>query len=492
MKRWFSVLFLSVLLAPSSLVGCKCTPKVQEIVILSTNDIHSNLDNFPRLVSAVKACRDTTDCILVDAGDRWTGNAFVDYAPQARRPIVDLMNTLHYDAATFGNHEFDSIPSFLKTMMDHYNFRVVCANIRSTDGEFPEVAPYTILRHHGVKIGIAGVVTNYQNNHPEGKDRSFVGLEFSDPVQTAIEVSKELRPKCDVMVLLSHIGEIPDTELANRPDNTYNIIIGGHSHSLLNTVIGNTTIGQTKKNLAYIGATTIRMRGRKIESIDYKNIPLTDYQPDEECQREVDKITSDPYLNEVVGYNTAALDKTGLADLHTTIIRDVVDAEVSFYHNGGIRLSNLAAGNVTRADLINTDIFYSHIFTMDMTPEQMRRMIITKFNGTNENESGQLDLFSTVEYRIVVDNDNNKHAVDVVFPTLEEGRKYRTALCNYIVDTYDDVDGENRVYYGEKGIPDYFMEYFEQHTPVTFSNEPRQRVVTQSEEQALHSQKSAA
>ena len=62
-----------------------CAPRERTLVLLSTNDMHAKIQNFPRLAAAVENCRDTAQLVvLVDAGDRWTGNAYVDMA--ARRP----------------------------------------------------------------------------------------------------------------------------------------------------------------------------------------------------------------------------------------------------------------------------------------------------------------------------------------------------------------------------------------------------------------------
>lgn len=83
---------------------CACAPREKVVIILSTNDIHAQIQNFPQLATAVAECRDTASVILVDAGDRWTGNAYVDQA-EGRRPVLELMNELGYDVATLGNHE---------------------------------------------------------------------------------------------------------------------------------------------------------------------------------------------------------------------------------------------------------------------------------------------------------------------------------------------------------------------------------------------------
>ena len=85
-----------------------CAPRERTLVLLSTNDMHAKIQNFPRLAAAVENCRDTAQLVvLVDAGDRWTGNAYVDRAATPGMPMIALMNRLGYDVATLGNHEFD-------------------------------------------------------------------------------------------------------------------------------------------------------------------------------------------------------------------------------------------------------------------------------------------------------------------------------------------------------------------------------------------------
>lgn len=475
MKKFLYAFFLLVALIPAGIALRNRCFAEREIVILSTNDIHANLENFPRLATAVAECRDTVTCILVDAGDRWTGNVFVDLAPEPRKPIVDLMNRLGYRVATFGNHEFDSGREFLAEMMKNYRFKIVCANIRGTEkGKFPEIDPYTVIKAGGIKIGFAGVVTNFQNNHPEGNDASFEGLEFPDAFAAAQKALDEMKPKCDVSVLISHLGCDNDSLLLTRTSG-YDLMISGHTHRLLDTEINGTIVGQTKKALNYVGVTTIRTKGGKVLGIDYRNVELKDYPLDPEYQALVDHITADPYLNQKVGYNAAALNKDGLGAMHTTTTRDAVGADLSFYHTGGVRLSELPADSVSRATLINSDIFISHLYTLTMTPAQMRKFIIAKYNDVdNPNESHRVDLYSTEPYTIITDSSDT--AVDVEFPTLQEGRKYKTAICSYVVENYKDIEGENKVYYDMMTVPDIFIDYFEKNSPVTFSNEKRQTV----------------
>ena len=97
-------------------------------MILSTNDMHASLENMARLATAVKECRDTVFTVVVDAGDRWTGNAYVDLA-EGRLPMIRLMNSVGYDVVTLGNHDFDAGIETLDRAVKYAEFDVVCANI---------------------------------------------------------------------------------------------------------------------------------------------------------------------------------------------------------------------------------------------------------------------------------------------------------------------------------------------------------------------------
>lgn len=475
MKRTLYALCLILLLSPAGFALYNRCFAHREIVILSTNDIHASINNFPRLATAVKACRDTVATLLVDAGDRWTGNAFVDLAPEPRKPIIDLMNELGYDVVTFGNHEFDGGSDFLRTMLPKQQFATVCANIETIEGDFPHIDPYIVIEADGARVGVAGAVTNYANGYPDGKAESFVGLRFSDPQQRAAEVAAELKGKCDVAVLLSHMGYVKDVELAAENDG-YDLIVSGHTHVLADTLVNRTVIGQTRKNLIAVGATTIRMKGRKVESVEYQNYMLTEFEPDSLFAERVAEITADPHLNESVGTNAERLDHVGLGKMQASIVRDAVGAEIGFYHFGGVRLAELPAGKVSRATLFDLEPFFSSVASMTMTPAQMRKMIITKFNDTgNVKESHRVDLYSTTPYNIITDS--RGEAVDVRFPALREGRRYKVGMCNYIAETYKDVDAADKKIHTDKLVLDECIDFFANNSPVKLSNKPLQKIV---------------
>lgn len=470
-KYVIPVLLLAVLTL-AGIIFYRTTLRVREVVILSTNDIHANISNFARLAEAVEECRDTVATVLVDAGDRWTGNAFVDLA-EGRRPIYDLMNELGYDAATLGNHEFDRGTAFLRDAIEYADFDIVCANVKNVSADFMDLQPsVTIKTDDGVRIRFVGVVTNYDNGHPDGNNEIFEGLEFPDPMEAACEAA-ETNDGSEVLVLLSHMARDKDFEFAQRCDR-YDVIIGGHSHDIVDTLVNRTVIGQTGNKLKMVGATRIRLKGRKIESIDYENIPLERYEEDSDFADRVAEIESNPDLRKSVGTLGVTLDKTGLADMETSLIARAMGADIGFYHYGGIRLAELSAGGVSLSTLFDLEPFFSQIYTMTMTPEQMRDMIITKYNDTgNAKESHRIDLFSTTPYTIVLDD--RGEATYVLFPKLREGVAYKVAMADYIAKKYDfeAADVERH----PVKVLDVVAEYFRDHSPVVFSNTPKQKTV---------------
>ena len=434
-------------------LAAACAPRERTLVLLSTNDMHAKIQNFPRLASAVEACRDTARLVvLVDAGDRWTGNAYVDMAPTPGMPMIALMNELGYDVATLGNHEFDHGQAFLGRMIDSMDFEVVCANVVSDTCTFPQLPPYTIVDRDGIRIGFVGVVTNYEGpGHPAGNESSFAGLEFPDPQAMALKYAAELRPECDVLVLVSHMGDDRDAELLAKGQSQYDVVIGGHTHEEVDTLIGGTLLTQTGKDLRNIGVTTVRMKGHKVAGVDYRIVPLADYEPDILYQKQVEAYYADPGLNKPVGRFGNAADKWGLANWMA------------------------AAGGVSAAKVYGLEPFGTLVARMEMTPAQMRRMIVSKYNDpVNAKEAHRIDLISTTPYVIVTDAADN--ALDVQFPKLREGRKYKVAVSDYIYRNYKDMEYTGGEITVEK-VADILLEELRDDSPLKIDNTPRQRVV---------------
>ena len=399
---------------------------------------------MPRLATIVAEYERRGEVIIVDSGDRVSGNAYVDDACQPGVPIIRLMNEIGYDVATLGNHEFDKGSEVLDKMLASAEFPVVCANVKAHNGA-TTLPPYTIIERCGAKFGFVGVVDTDNNNRPLGGNASFSNYTFSPDVETAYNVCAEVASECDMVILLSHMGLDRDIILAQQ-DVACQWIAGGHSHDLLVEKHNNTYISQNKNKLRYVTVADITIVKSEIADVKYEQITIADITPNETLAGRIEAIkASDPELNSIVGRATTTATKDGVTNFTIGALArypysDDFAPEITFYHYGGVRLDEIKEGDIKRVDILNNDPFMSTIYIGTLTTKQMRDFILAKYNsGTMERpdkESHYPYFRSDMPYTIIVGEDGD--ATDIVFGI--EEREYRVAMCNYIADNYIDSE----------------------------------------------------
>lgn len=225
----------------------------KQLLILHTNDTHSCImplkatladtvkagrGGYLRRLEMVKSEREKNpDLLLFDSGDFSQGSPY--YTMFKGDVEVELMNMMHYDAATIGNHEFDFGLENMARLFRMAKFPIVCANYDFT-GTCVEglVKPYVVIKRNGMKIGVFGLA-------PEMKglvsDKNCVGVKFLDPVTKAQEMADILKnkQKCDLVVCISHLGwgtsGVNDQVMMSKTRNL-DIVLGGHSHTFFKTL----------------------------------------------------------------------------------------------------------------------------------------------------------------------------------------------------------------------------------------------------------------
>nr|MBR2109666.1 bifunctional metallophosphatase/5'-nucleotidase [Alistipes sp.] len=444
--RFFRILFSLVLLA---LTACNTrNNEEQSLYIISTNDMHASIEAMPRLATLVKEYEALGEVVVVDSGDRVTGNAYVDDDHRPGVPMIELMNEIGYDVVTLGNHEFDKGRDVLNQMVEASDFQWVCANMCDKKGE-SKIKPYTTLDVAGIRLGIVGVVDTDFGGRPMGGDSSYTDFSFSDDRTTAYEVCREVAPNHDYTILLSHMGYEGDKRLAEM-EPAYNWIAGGHSHDVVGEDIGTVHLSQNRKDIRYATIAHLRAKGGEVLSAEFEQVELKDYEEDSGTRAIVDYIKSfDPTLNSVVTHANATANKDGIANFTVDALMaypyaDGFEPEIAIYHYGGVRLTEIAEGKVKRVDILNNDPFVSTIYIGEMTLAEIRQFILDKYNnGTAERpdkESHYAYFRANVPYEIVLGNEPETapDAVDIRFDI--EERTYRVALCNYIAENYIDKE----------------------------------------------------
>ena len=237
-----------LILAPS--VFAETTKKKSELVILHTNDTHSNIDALPenhakfpgmggaaKRMTLIQKIRDEYEnVLLLDSGDIFQGTPYFNLFHGELE--MKLMSEMGYDAATMGNHDFDiGLDGFLNAQR-FSNFPFVCSNYDFTKTLLKEATkPYIILKKGGLKIGIFGIGVALQGLVPADKCQ---GVNYLHPIQTANATAAELKRKgCDLIICLSHLGydyedktRFSDLYLAKNSKDIH-VILGGHTHTFL-------------------------------------------------------------------------------------------------------------------------------------------------------------------------------------------------------------------------------------------------------------------
>ena len=272
------VLLVSGLALPAAAAPNAAPPVPVTFTILHTNDFHGQLepaDPDPNNISTpgmARTARITNkinsdnlalgqSTLLVDAGDEMQGSLLSnigDGTPTGKGiPTIDVFNNMHYDVATFGNHEFDWGQVNLTNRTAEATYPYVTANIVKKDAadcanagwtkpDFAD-APYVVktvgTAPNEVKVAFIGVTSTETPIITVAT--ATAGLCFKDPQASIEHYYGEMKAQADVIVVLSHLGNadggygygipvIGDQTLAAnliKASKPVDLIIGGHSHT---------------------------------------------------------------------------------------------------------------------------------------------------------------------------------------------------------------------------------------------------------------------
>lgn len=241
-------IFLSVFVFLATVV----TSAAQDLVILHTNDTHSQIDvqksgeykglggveRRYNLFQEIIGKYGREIVLVLDAGDYNQGSPyFTEYNGDLE---VSLMNALGYEVTTLGNHEFDNGIEELARRLEKAEYQTVCCNYSFRGTPLAKhVKPYTVLVKGDKTIGIIGATTDLERV----SDKGIVdGIKQLNTVKMINKYARKLARKCDLVILLSHRGYDTGTEtgadMAIAPQlRNVDLIIGGHSHTFLSSPV---------------------------------------------------------------------------------------------------------------------------------------------------------------------------------------------------------------------------------------------------------------
>lgn len=324
----------------------------EKLVILHTNDLHSNLTGFgpeldysplsvnddqtrggfARLQTLIQKFSDSENVLTIDAGDFLMGTLFHPLEEETGFQLR-LMKDMGYDFITLGNHEFDFGPEALantiQAALKHGEIPEIIASniIFSSEPEDDKlenlyqqgiIKPYKIIKQGSLRIGIIGLMgENAASDAPASKP-----VEFGSPIRYARKLVKILKAeeKADVILCISHSGlnknekkgyEGEDITLAHKVKEI-DVIISGHSHveTPEAIVMNNSIIVQSGYNCRNLGKLEIELENHHITSHHYGLFPIDDeIAGDESINEKIEKekvLLAEKYLHRLdLSYDNA-------------------------------------------------------------------------------------------------------------------------------------------------------------------------------------------
>jgi 5'-nucleotidase / UDP-sugar diphosphatase len=239
---------LGFIVFAAALTACSSQNASFKMSLAHLNDTHSHLapvavnlkidgvatkaemGGFARLKTVLDKMRaDDPHILLLHAGDAVQGTLYFTVFNGSIE--FDFLNMLGVDAFALGNHEFDRGAEPIPGWIARSKFPWLSANIdfSAEPAIAPLVRPYLIKEINGDKVAIIGVTTETtpQTTTDAGK------AVFNDAIESARRQVDILTARgINKIILLSHLGYIQDKALASKLAGI-DIIVGGHSHTLL-------------------------------------------------------------------------------------------------------------------------------------------------------------------------------------------------------------------------------------------------------------------
>jgi hypothetical protein len=178
------------------------------------------------LISQVK--KEGRKILLLD-----TGNLFFRKPPQTETKLSDALlridlivqsyNDMGYDVVNVGEKDLTMGLKFLSEVSQKSKFHFISANLVDKKTGKGIFKPYVIKEIVGLKMGIIGLLDEQFTTTLQEKDP---GLTILEPISTSKALTKSLRENCDLIVVLSQLGESKDKKLA-KENREIDLILGG-------------------------------------------------------------------------------------------------------------------------------------------------------------------------------------------------------------------------------------------------------------------------
>ena len=440
-----------------------------ELVVFHTNDMHARIlkgdDNgssigLAEIAAAVKSVRAKNPATLwLDAGDTLHGMPRINVSKGEN--IIPLLNQSGMNVLVPGNHDFNYGFRQLVNLSKKLNFPVLSANTVYKSNHKNAFASYKIYKlADGIKVGVFGLTT------PEAAFKTspsnVTEVEFLNPVDKSRKMIKKLRPKCDVVIAVMHMGVDASSEFTSeriaRETDGIDLIVDGHSHTALpdGLIVKNTLIVQTGWHEYKLGEVKIdikdhRITGKKAQLLDADKVQELAPVPDPVISKTLADMeaANEKLFGEVVAHSECALTskrlivrrkEAELGNLCADAFRWRTGADIAVINGGGMR-ADLPEGDVTRGACLAIFPFGNTVQMAEVKGAVVREMLEHSVYGYPVSFGGFLDV-SGVTFTFDATKSVGERIVEVKVngELLDDNKTYTLASNDFLFSGGDDYE----------------------------------------------------
>ncbi len=415
----FLALFLLLCLSNCSTTKSTITnadDNLIEVIFLHINDVYEiapleggKIGGMARLATLRKQLlEENPNTFTVHAGDFLNPSLIGTIKYEGKRikgrQMIDAMNAVGVDLATFGNHEFDISEPELQERLNESRFDWTSANVLQNvcgrffpfhyerDGEVqfvPETYVFETMDEDGtpIKIGIFSVTI-------PSNPQDFV--HYEDYVQEAQSAYERLAAKTDLVLGLTHLEIAQDIVLSKKLPKVP-LLMGGHDHDNMLRPVGENAVAKADANVKSAYVHRIRFnQSTKEFRIQSKLVPLDekialDPQVDSIVQHwnsilleNIKEVVAEP--EKVIYQTDVPLDgresqirnvPTNLGEVICQSMLQVSEAgaECAIFNSGSVRIDDQIVGDVTAVDIFRALPYGGSIYDVKMTGALLKEVL---------------------------------------------------------------------------------------------------------------------
>ncbi len=375
--------------------------RYKRLTLLHSNDMHGDfladdtqgapVGGVAMLSGYINKVRETEPNVLYCiAGDMFRGSV-ID-SEYRGLSTIEIMNMLSPDVVTLGNHETDYGLAHLLFLEKCARFPIINANLHVKTNGARLFRPHVILEANGIKTLFIGILT--EDVIAQTKREALIGA-VVDVAEAAEEVGRICNAynavDVDLTVLLTHIGFEEDKKLAARLDPAWSVdlIIGGHSHTLLTepAVVNGIPIVQVGSGTDQIGRfdLTVDTFENRVADYSWQCVPINPQNCPKDTEIEAliaryKSSTDEKYSRVVTRFarrltHPARTQETALGGLLADALRNSVGVDVMLLSSGSVRVPALGP-IVMLQDLNEAFPFDDALYMIRVTGAQLRRMLL--------------------------------------------------------------------------------------------------------------------